>query len=493
MTRAMIARVEPLTTARALRGPFDYRLPDEMGDVGVGTLLEVPFGPRRILGVVVDLAAESELPPERLAEPIAALEAGATPELVRLGLWVAERYCSTPARGLALVLPPGSGTGSRGRAAVLRPRTEGWANITGAGREAIAPQAAGRRLGERQRAALELLAAAGELSVADLAEAGADAGVLARLEARGLLVRERREVRRRPAIARVGAVRDEVTLSPRQRDCAAAVVASIEGTAPREHLLHGVTGSGKTEVYLAAIEAAIARGRGAILLVPEIGLTPQTLGRVAARLGDTVAVLHSALSEGERLDEWRRLRSGEARVCVGPRSAVLAPVADLGLIVVDEEHDPSYKQEGDPRYDARAVARHRAGCAGAAYLAWLGCQTLWAAWRGSPSARPSGVTGLSGARSFRQGLVSNLGNPKMALFFTSLLPQFAPASGPAFPWLLVLGLLFCGLTLAWLAAYAVAVARAGDVLRRPRVRRAIDSLTGTVLVALGLRLAAEHG
>mgnify|MGYP002336327170 CR=1 FL=1 len=131
--------------------------------------------------------------------------------------------------------------------------------------------------------------------------------------------------------------------------------------------------------------------------------------------------------------------------------------------------------------------------AGAAYLAWLGCQTLWAAWRGSPSARPSGVTGLSGARSFRQGLVSNLGNPKMALFFTSLLPQFAPASGPAFPWLLVLGLLFCGLTLAWLAAYAVAVARAGDVLRRPRVRRAIDSLTGTVLVALGLRLAAEHG
>ena len=127
-----------------------------------------------------------------------------------------------------------------------------------------------------------------------------------------------------------------------------AVVASLDGDGPRERLLHGVTGSGKTEVYLAAIEAALERGRGAILLVPEIGLTPQTMGRVAARLGDRVAVIHSGLSEGERFDEWRRLRSGEARVCVGPRSAVFAPIADLGLIVVDEEHDSSYKQEGDP-------------------------------------------------------------------------------------------------------------------------------------------------
>ena len=136
-----------------------------------------------------------------------------------------------------------------------------------------------------------------------------------------------------------------------------------------EWLLHGVTGSGKTEVYLAAIEAALERGRSAILLVPEIGLTPQTVGRVAARLGDRVAVLHSGLSEGERFDEWRRLRSGAARVCVGPRSAVFAPLSDLGLIVVDEEHDSSYKQEGDPRYDARAVARRRAAQSGAVYLA----------------------------------------------------------------------------------------------------------------------------
>ena len=124
-------------------------------------------------------------------------------------------------------------------------------------------------------------------------------------------------------------------------------------------LLHGVTGSGKTEVYLRAAAAALERGEGAIVLVPEIALTPQTVGRFQARFGDTVALLHSALGEGERYDEWRRLRTGEARIAIGPRSAVFAPVRDLGLIVIDEEHDPSYKHEGDPRYDARRVAARR--------------------------------------------------------------------------------------------------------------------------------------
>jgi primosomal protein N' (replication factor Y) len=134
-------------------------------------------------------------------------------------------------------------------------------------------------------------------------------------------------------------------------------------------LLHGVTGSGKTEVYLRAVAATLERGRGAIVLVPEIALTPQIVGRLRARFGATVAILHSQLGEGERYDEWCRVRSGEARVCVGPRSAVFAPVADLGLVVVDEEHDPSYKHEGDPRYDARRVAERRAQDSDAVLLA----------------------------------------------------------------------------------------------------------------------------
>jgi primosomal protein N' (replication factor Y) (superfamily II helicase) len=359
-----IAKVEPLTTARALRGPFDYRLPDEMGDLHVGSVVRVPFGRRRVLGVVVELAEASELPPERLAEPLEALEAGAPPELVRLGLWIAREYCSTPSRGLQLVLPPG--TGAAGQR--VRSRHELRAEIAAAGEAALS---GGGRLGVKQRAVLEALCA-GEMSAPELATAvGADRAVLRRLEQRGLVVTRNSRLRRRASHPDIGARGGRPQLLPEQAAAVGGIVAALDGEAgaPRELLLHGVTGSGKTEVYLAAVEAALARGKGAIVLVPEIGLAPQAVARFQARLGDRFAVLHSALSDGERYDEWRRLRSGEASVCVGPRSAVFAPLGELGLIVIDEEHDASYKQEGDPCYDARAVARRRAEESGAVLVA----------------------------------------------------------------------------------------------------------------------------
>jgi primosomal protein N' (replication factor Y) (superfamily II helicase) len=359
-----IAKVEPLTTARALRGPFDYRLPPAMADLEVGSVVRVPFGRRRALGVVVGLAESSELPPERLAEPIEALEAGVPAELVRLGLWVAAEYCSTPSRGLQLVLPPGTGAGGQR----VRSRTELRAEITVAGEEALA--GAGR-LGSKQRATLEALGG-GEMSAGDLAAAvGSDRGVLRRLEERGLISTRSSRLRRRSGGAELVAAAKPPRLLDEQERAVAEIVAALDGEAetPRKLLLHGVTGSGKTEVYLAAVESALAQGRGAIVLVPEIGLAPQAVARFRARLGDRFAVLHSALSPGERYDEWRRLRSGEASVCVGPRSAVFAPIRDLGLIVIDEEHDSSYKQEGDPCYDARTVARRRAEECGAALVA----------------------------------------------------------------------------------------------------------------------------
>ena len=361
-----ILRVEPLTTARALRGPFDYRRPEAMADVDVGSVVRVPFGRRRLLGVVVEVAEASELPPERLAEPIEALEAGATPALVRLGLWVAREYCSTPSRGLQLVLPPGTGTGSGGR--TVRAKTELRAAILPAGEAALDGE---ERLGPKQRAALEALRS-GEMSGGELATAvGSDRQTLRRLEERGLVSTRTVAVRRIPGEPGLSGAVTRPELLPEQAGAVAALVAALDGEAgsERQLLLHGVTGSGKTEVYLAAVEAALERGKGAIVLVPEIGLAPQAVARFRARLGDRFAVLHSALSAGERYDEWRRLRSGEASVCVGPRSAVFAPVRDLGLIVVDEEHDASYKQEGDPTYDARAVARKRAADTGAVLVA----------------------------------------------------------------------------------------------------------------------------
>ncbi|MDX6585859.1 MAG: hypothetical protein QOI31_332 [Solirubrobacterales bacterium] len=340
----MIAKVEPLTTARALRGPFDYKLGERFADVGVGSLLLVPFGRQRLRGVVVALAETSDLPEERLAEPIAALGGPLPPGLVDLGLWVAREYCSTRSRGLELVLPPGRGKG-------IGARTELRATLTPEGRAALGGS---ERLGPKQRGALERLAAA-DGPVA----AGADRDSLKRLEARGLVELSAEEVSRRPVSISVGARGERPVLTPPQQAALDRITAGLDGPGG-ELLLHGVTGSGKTEVYLTATEAALERGRGVIVLVPEIGLTPQTVSRFEARFGDRVAVLHSGLSAGERRDEWLRVRRGEARVCVGPRSAVFAPVEGLGLIVVDEEHDSSYKQESDPRYDARDVAAHRA-------------------------------------------------------------------------------------------------------------------------------------
>src|SRR6266536_3375348 len=149
-------------------------------------------------------------------------------------------------------------------------------------------------------------------------------------------------------------------LSGSQQQAVARMVGALDAGAGGNVLLYGATGSGKTEVYLQACAAALERGLGAIVLVPEIALTPQTVGRFQARFGDGIALLHSALSEAERRDERERIARGEARIIVGARSAVFAPVRGLGVICVDEEHDASYKQESDPRYDARTVAAKRA-------------------------------------------------------------------------------------------------------------------------------------
>jgi primosomal protein N' (replication factor Y) len=341
-----IVRVEPLTTARALRGPFDYLRPE---GVDVGSVLVVPFGRQELVGVVTELARESAHDP---VAPRRVLEAELPPELVALALWMAREYCSTPARALSLLLPP---KGTRTRSALWAEPVDG---VDGA------------RLSERQRALLATLPRF----------AGADLPALRRLEARGLVRVAPRTVRRAPVHLPVGTRRGAPA---RLSDDQAAALAAIDAAAPGEGLLlHGVTGSGKTEVYLQAAARTLQRGRSVVVLVPEIALTPQIVARFVDRFGDTVAVLHSKLGAGERHDEWMRLRRGEARVCVGPRSAVFAPLDDVGLIVVDEEHDASYKHEGDPRYDARRVAEERARRSGAVLVA------------GSATPRPESVHAL---------------------------------------------------------------------------------------------------
>ena len=355
---ASIAQVEPLTSARALRGPFDYALPEEMrARVGVGSMLVVPFGRRELLGVVVGLSEASSVDRERLLAPRRTVEADVPADLVELAGWIALEYCSTPARALSLVLAPGAGAGVHSLARLV-------AELTAAGRAA---PAGGVRLTAVQRAVLERLAPAGATPAS---ATGAAHGTLRRLEARGLVRLSRQALARAPEHVAVGARREgRPALNADQRAALESVCDAVGARRFEQLLLHGVTGSGKTEVYLRAAEATLAQGRGVIVLVPEIGLTPQTVGRFVERFGETVAVAHSRLGAGERYDEWMRLRRGEARVCVGPRSAVFAPIENLGLIVVDEEHDSSYKHEGDPRYDARHVAARRAQQAAAVLLA----------------------------------------------------------------------------------------------------------------------------
>jgi primosomal protein N' (replication factor Y) len=179
--------------------------------------------------------------------------------------------------------------------------------------------------------------------------------------------KRRRRAERPSPVAResLPGEREPEALSTSQRAAVRRIVEAIDVRGSANILLHGATGSGKTEVYLQACAAALERGLGAIVLVPEIALTPQALGRFRVRFGERVAIVHSALTEAERRDERERIAAGDARVVVGARSAIFAPVRGLGLICVDEEHDPSYKQESDPRYDARTVAAKRASLEGA--------------------------------------------------------------------------------------------------------------------------------
>ena len=211
----------------------------------------------------------------------------------------------------------------------------------------------------------ELMAADDEpVPVAEL-----NRSAISALQKKGLVLVELQTVRRAPAEEQwEGAEADFLELTADQRRIYEDISTAIERRQFRHVLIHGVTGSGKTEVYLHCISKALTQGRTAMVLVPEIALTPQMVGRFRARFGDRLALLHSALGTGERFDEWQRVASGEARIVIGARSAIFAPVHDLGVVIVDEEYDPAYKQDSTPRYHAIEVAEQRARAADAVLL-----------------------------------------------------------------------------------------------------------------------------
>ncbi len=355
-----VAQVIVDIPTRELDRPFDYLVPEAIDGVEVGSCVLVDFANRPAVGYVVGISAHSDR--SKLKALIAVLGGPFFQDSASaLAEWIAAEYACPLSAALRLFTPPGgtpkavrtereSGGVWELRRAGVGPVDDRWVHITSAGRE-YAP----RKNATAQRAVLDALSE-GPVRAAELtADLGAVTGSLRALEAAGAIAIERRRRTREALVRERPAPRHSALTDGQTR--ALEAISQAEGRADGSVVVvEGVTGSGKTEVYLRAIENVVASGRSACVLVPEVSLTPQTVGRFRSRFGDDVAVLHSRLAPGERYDQWDLVRTGAARIVVGARSALFAPFNDLGLIVIDEEHEFSYKQSSSPRYHARDVA-----------------------------------------------------------------------------------------------------------------------------------------
>jgi primosomal protein N' (replication factor Y) len=338
---------------------FDYRVPQGTAAPAPGTRVRVPFGRQRLIGVVIEQAETSPLPEDRLKPITAVLDTVPvlTVEVLELVRWASDYYHHPLGEVIATALP----RALRGGASLVA-LEERWC-ITAAGRAALGSGRLAHAPARRQL--LELLMARGPLRHAALNAALADRlprwrPAATALRRQGWATQDSVAAEPPAAAAPCAAAAQPAPVpTPEQAQAVAAVTAVLGRFAT--FVLHGLTGSGKTEVYLQVIQEALARGQRALVLVPEIGLTPQLVQRFAQRLDAPLTVLHSGLTDAERLAAWRAAASGLARIIVGTRSAVFAPVPDLGLIIVDEEHDASLKQhEGGFHYSARDLALVRA-------------------------------------------------------------------------------------------------------------------------------------
>lgn len=334
---------------------FEYSCPDNLP---VGSRVKVPFGGRFaggryvgeniVDGFVIGISGQSTFPPEKV-KPIKAVfdEAPAlVPECFSLMERISSRYRVPKATALRLFVP------SEMRLGKVREAYKKFVKL----KDSTVPIS---KAAKKQRAVLDLLQTVEECEYTSLCNDFGAAAVNALAE-KGAIEVEKRQIKRSPLNAEI-AEEQPKTLTYAQGNA----IESIENSDKTVHLIHGVTGSGKTEIYLNLIARAISRGKTAIFLVPEISLTPQMLSQLRARFKGEAAILHSGLSAGERFDEWWRLRSGEAKIAIGARSAIFAPLENLGVIIIDEEHDSSYVSETAPRYSTIDMAKLRAqynGC-----------------------------------------------------------------------------------------------------------------------------------
>lgn len=325
---------------------YHYAVPERFrAELCLGSRVLVPFGRRQLAGYVVGFRSQAAV--EQVKDILEVLNAqpAFTPELYTLARWMAERYLCTTAQALQCIAAPSRGAGPRYEEGVYA------APGTPTDYEKLTP---------KQRQVWRTVREHPGLTRAQAAVlSGATPGVVVRLLEKGVLSTSRRSVSRDPyPVTRTVAELPRLTVE--QLSALEAIDKGFQAQRKEVFLLHGVTGSGKTEIYLRAAASALVRGRQVLVLVPEITLATQLIHQFKARFGGLVAVLHSRLGTGERYDEWNRIFRGEAPVVVGARSAVFAPLQNIGLIVLDEEHEPGYKQEEAPRYLTGDVARARA-------------------------------------------------------------------------------------------------------------------------------------
>ena len=362
----LFACEEPVATAQELLvaevalelpvpAPLSYAVPAELAErIGPGVRVLAPVGSRKVCGFVTSVERRITTVPLRSIEKVLDQHAVLTAATLQLGLWVAQHYAAHPGEALAALVPAAVRHHLHGREVTMVEVADAAAAKLWVDASASSPA-----LAARVRMLRMLLQQEKPLPLQELASRARTSPLPAQTLARAGLVRLQRVAVAQDPFALLNPTPDvPPELNEDQAAALHELLPALDAHNYAAFLLRGVTGSGKTEVYLRLLQRTLSAGRAAILLVPEISLTPQTIERLLARL-PAVAVLHSHLSDGERSAQWERLRTGAARVVVGPRSAIFAPVQNLGLIILDEEHETTFKQQQAPRYHARDVALAR--------------------------------------------------------------------------------------------------------------------------------------
>lgn len=347
----MIAEVIIDSRAKKLNRKFDYKIPEKLEDIiTIGSRVLVPFANFKTLeqGYVIKIKQNTEFE----VKEIAGLEENLSEEKIKLARWMARKYFCNVSECIKLMLTPG--TKSKDIEKRLQDKKINFVYM-GVSENDIDINSL---RGEKQKKAIEFIMKNQGLTIPEIMNfSGVSRETINSLVKKGYIEIKQEKVNRNPLSLKKSNENKKLKLTEEQELALEKVENSIEEKKFEEFLLYGVTGSGKTEVYMQLIEKVIKNGKSAILLVPEISLTPQMLDRFIGRFGkDKIAVLHSKLSIGERHDEWIRIKEEKSKIVIGARSAIFAPVKNLGIIIIDEEHDSSYKSESSPRYNAKEIA-----------------------------------------------------------------------------------------------------------------------------------------